>query len=35
LHLYEDYGSACLEKLNGIFAFAILDIKKNELFLAR
>ena len=32
LHLYEEYGSACLEKLNGIFAFAILDIKKNELF---
>ncbi len=35
LHLYEDYGPACLEKLNGIFAFALLNIKKKELFLAR
>ena len=35
LHLYEDYGSNCLSELNGIFAFAILNIKKKELFLAR
>ena len=35
LHLYEDYGAACLNYLNGIFAFAILDIRKKELFLAR
>jgi len=35
LHLYEDFGPDCLEKLNGIFSLAILDIKNNELFLAR
>lgn len=35
LHLYEDYGINCLNMLNGIFAFALLDIKKKELLLAR
>jgi len=35
LHLYMKYGSGCLEKLNGQFAFAIWDKKKQELFLAR
>ncbi len=35
LHLFEDFGEGCLEKLNGIFAFAVWDIKKRELFLAR
>jgi asparagine synthase (glutamine-hydrolysing) len=35
LHLYEDLGPACLDLLNGIFAFAVLDIKNKELFLAR
>jgi len=35
LHLYEDYKEKCLEFLNGIFAFAIYDIKNKELFLAR
>jgi asparagine synthase (glutamine-hydrolysing) len=35
LHAYEEYGPSCLELLNGIFAFAIWDKKKNELFLAR
>lgn len=34
-HLYEEYGSGLLEKLNGIFAFAIWDRKKKLLLLAR
>jgi len=35
LHLYEEYKEKCLKHLNGIFAFAIWDIKNKELFLAR
>jgi asparagine synthase (glutamine-hydrolysing) len=35
LHLYEQCGVHCLSKLNGQFAFAIWDMKKRELFLAR
>ncbi|NEU10011.1 asparagine synthase (glutamine-hydrolyzing) [Flavihumibacter sp. R14] len=35
LHLYEEYGSGFLQKLNGQFAIAIWDEKKNELFIAR
>ena len=35
LHLYEDLGEACLQKLRGMFAFAILDGKRKRLFLAR
>lgn len=35
LHLYEEYGEKCVEKLNGMFAFAIWDKKKEEFFLAR
>lgn len=35
LHLFEDYGQESLKLLNGIFAFAILNIGKKELFLAR
>lgn len=35
LHLFEEKRENCLEDLNGIFAFAIYDKNKNELFLAR
>ncbi|MBU5614625.1 asparagine synthase (glutamine-hydrolyzing) [Geomonas azotofigens] len=35
LHLYEEYGPACLERINGQFALAIWDSAKGELFLAR
>lgn len=32
---YQEYGMDCLQKFNGIFAFAIYDRKKDLLFLAR
>ena len=35
LHSFICFGEKCLGMLNGIFAFAILDTKKEELFLAR
>jgi asparagine synthase (glutamine-hydrolysing) len=35
LHLYEDYGDACVDHLRGMFAFAIWDRNKRELFIAR
>ncbi|HEX8736940.1 MAG TPA: asparagine synthase (glutamine-hydrolyzing) [Pyrinomonadaceae bacterium] len=35
LHLYEEYGADCVEKLRGMFAFAIWDRRKKELFIAR
>jgi asparagine synthase (glutamine-hydrolysing) len=35
LHLYEEYGIDCVEYLRGMFAFAIWDQRKQELFIAR
>ena len=35
LHGYEEYNEKILDKLRGMFAFAIYDIKKKELFAAR
>ena len=35
IHAYEEYGDRCVEKLNGMFAFAIWDDRKKRLFLAR
>jgi len=35
LHLYEEMGPSCVEEFDGIFAFAILDRKRDSLFLAR
>lgn len=35
LHLYEEEGIRCVERLQGMFGFAIWDSNKNQLFLAR
>ncbi len=35
LKSYIQWGASCLEKLNGMFAFAILDSHTNDVFLAR
>ena len=35
LHAYEEYGVACLDRLNGQFSFAIWDNVNHSLFLAR
>jgi asparagine synthase (glutamine-hydrolysing) len=35
VHLYEDFGSSCVKKLRGMFAFAIYDERNRSVLLAR
>src|SRR3954469_175121 len=35
IHLYEEMGPRCVERLDGMFAIAIWDTRRRELFLAR
>ena len=35
LQAYEEWGDRCVERFNGIWAFAILDLRAQRLFLAR
>jgi len=35
VHAYEEFGAECVARLEGMFAFAIYDRRKRELFIAR
>src|SRR5579862_2264608 len=35
VHLYEQYGDSCVERLRGMFAFANWDLRRRKLLLAR
>lgn len=35
LHLYEEYGDACVSRLSGMFAFGLWDLNRRRLLLAR
>ena len=35
VHLYEEYGARCVERLRGMFAFAIWDARHQRLMIAR
>lgn len=35
VHAYEEYGVACVDRLSGMFAFAVWDARARKLFVAR
>ncbi len=35
LHAYREWGPACVERFNGMFAFALWDVRRRRLFCAR
>jgi asparagine synthase (glutamine-hydrolysing) len=35
VHAYEEFGERCVDRLEGMFAFAIYDLRKREVFIAR